>query len=147
MRTPSAAESPSLLRSVVKVLTVSDAPDYDQPWQTLGAVQSVGSGAIVQTRRGLRVLTNAHVVENHVFVEVRRYGEANKFVAEVVGVGHVCDLALLTVADERFFEGTEPIEVGELASLADRVSVLGYPMGGDRLSVTEGIVSRIEMNA
>ncbi len=144
---PGAEESPSILRSVVKVLTVSDTPDYEQPWQTLGAEQSVGSGAIVRTRHGLRVLTNAHVVENQVFVEVRRYGEANKFVAEVEGVGHVCDLALLNVVDQRFFEGTTPIEVGGLPNLTDRVSVLGYPMGGDRLSVTEGIVSRIEMNA
>ncbi len=147
MRMPGADESPSLLRSVVKVLTVSDTPDYEQPWQTQGAEQSVGSGAIVQTKHGLRVLTNAHVVENHVFVEVRRYGEAHKFVAKVEGVGHVCDLALLTIEDQRFFEGTAPIEIGELANLTDRVSVLGYPMGGDRLSVTEGIVSRIEMNA
>ncbi|MCH9683380.1 MAG: trypsin-like peptidase domain-containing protein, partial [Deltaproteobacteria bacterium] len=147
MRMPGEDESPSLLRSVVKVLTVSDTPDYEQPWQTMGAEPSVGSGAIVKTPRGLRVLTNAHVVENHVFVEVRRYGEAHKFVATVEGVGHVCDLALLDVADPRFFEGTSPIEIGDLPNLTDRVSVLGYPMGGDRLSVTEGIVSRIEMNA
>jgi hypothetical protein len=32
-----------------------------------------------------------------------------------------------------------------LPSLSDRVAVLGFPIGGDRLSITEGIVSRIEM--
>ena len=45
-----------------------------------------------------------------------------------------------------FFEGVTPIPVGDLPSLSDRVSVLGYPVGGDRLSITEGIVSRIEMS-
>ena len=55
--------------SVVKVFTQSDAPDYDQPWQTEGVASSVGSGLVVSTRRGPRVLTNAHVVENQVFVE------------------------------------------------------------------------------
>jgi len=133
--------------SVIKIITQSDAPDYDQPWQTEGVVSSVGSGLIVSTRRGLRVLTNAHVVENQVFVEIRRYGQTTKYVAEVEGVGHECDLALLTVVDESFFHKAVPIEVGDLPTLGDQVSVLGYPIGGDRLSVTRGIVSRIEMTS
>jgi len=137
---------PSLLRSVVKVLTVSDAPDYDQPWQTQGASSASGSGCIVETTSGLRVLTNSHVVENQVFVEVRRYGRSKKYLAEVEGVGHECDLALLRVEDPAFFERIEPLPLGDLPGLSDQVSVLGYPIGGDRLSITQGIVSRIEMS-
>jgi S1-C subfamily serine protease len=136
-----------LLRSVVKVLCVSDAPDYEQPWQTHGPTSSFGSGAIIETRGGLRVLTNAHCVANHVFVEVRRYGNAQKYVAEVEAIGHACDLALLTVPDEEFFHGVSPIPIGRLPRLSDRVSVCGYPIGGERLSITEGIVSRIELVA
>ena len=132
-------------RSVVKILTTSDPPNYDQPWQTMGAESAYGSGSIVSTKRGLRILTNAHVVENQVFVECRRFGRARKFVAEVEGVGHVCDLALLTIEDESFFEGCVPIEVGKLPILGDEVTVLGYPIGGDRMSITQGVVSRIEM--
>ena len=45
----------SVLRSVVKVMTVSDTPDYDQPWQTEGPDSAVGSGVIVMTARGARV--------------------------------------------------------------------------------------------
>jgi S1-C subfamily serine protease len=134
-----------LLRSVVKVLCVSDAPDYEQPWQSQGPSNNFGSGAIIETSRGLRVLTNAHCVSNHVFVEVRRYGKARKFVAEVEALGHECDLALLDVDDAEFFAGTEPIPIGTLPSLRDRVSVCGYPIGGERLSITEGVVSRIEL--
>jgi S1-C subfamily serine protease len=132
--------------SVVKVFTQSDAPDYDQPWQTEGVASSVGSGLVVSTQRGPRVLTNAHVVENQVFIEVRRYGQSGKQVAHLDGVGHECDLALLTVENEAFFRGADPIEVGELPRLGDQVTVLGYPIGGDRLSLTQGIVSRIEMS-
>ena len=135
----------SMLRSVVKVITTSDTPDYEQPWQTEGPDGAVGSGAIVMTPRGARVLTNAHVVENQVFIEVRRYGKSRKFEASVEGVGHVCDLALLRVEDPDFAEGAPAFPIGELSSLGDRVSVLGFPVGGDRLSITEGIVSRIEM--
>ena len=136
----------SLLHSVVKVITVSDAPDYDQPWQTQGPDSAVGSGVIVMTPRGARVLTNAHVVENQVFIEVRRYGKSRKFVAEIEGVGHVCDLALLTVEDPEFAGDTPAIPIAELPMLGNRVTVLGFPIGGDRLSITEGIVSRIEMS-
>ena len=135
----------SLLRSVVKVMTTSDAPDYDQPWQTEGPDAAVGSGAIVMTSRGPRVLTNAHVVENQVFIEVRRYGKSRKFEATVEGVGHVCDLALLRVDDPTFVNGTPALQIGDLPSLGDRVAALGFPIGGDRLSITEGVVSRIEM--
>jgi S1-C subfamily serine protease len=136
----------SLLHSVVKVITVSDAPDYDQPWQTHGPDNAVGSGVIVMTPRGARVLTNAHVVENQVFIEVRRYGKSRKFVAEIEGVGHVCDLALLKIEDPEFAGEVPAIPIADLPMLGDRVSVLGFPIGGDRLSITEGIVSRIEMS-
>jgi S1-C subfamily serine protease len=134
-----------LLRSVVKVLCVSDSPDYEQPWQTRGPTSSFGSGCIIATARGTRVLTNAHCVVNHVFVEVRRYGNAQKYVAEIEAIGQACDLALLRIDDPSFFHGTTPIDLGPLPKLSDRVSVCGYPIGGDRISITEGIVSRIEM--
>lgn len=134
-----------LLRSVVKVMAVSDAPDYEQPWQTEGPMNSTGSGAIVETSRGLRILTNAHCVENYVYVEVRRYGKARKFSAEVEAIGHECDLALLRVDEPGFFDGTTPIPLGSLPHLSDRVSVCGYPIGGERLSITQGIVSRIDL--
>lgn len=135
------------LQSVVKVLTVSDAPDYEQPWQSHGPANSTGSGAIILTERGPRVITNGHVVQNQVFVELRRVGGSRKFQAEVEGVSHECDLALLKVPREEFFEGAEPIELGELPHLGDAVAVCGYPIGGDRLSLTQGVVSRIEVSA
>jgi S1-C subfamily serine protease len=135
----------ALRRSVVKVLSTSDPPDYDQPWQTRGVENATGSGAIIDTVAGPRVLTNAHVVENAIFIEVRRYGRAHKYVAEVEGIGYECDLALLKVEKKEFFRGTVPFPLGALPALGDHVSVLGFPIGGDHISVTEGVVSRIEV--
>ncbi len=146
-RQPKSIPTSELLRSVVKVLTVSDDPDYDQPWQTRGPSSATGSGAIVHTKRGLRVLTNAHVVQNQVFVEVRRHGLSEKYAAEVEGVGHECDLALLRVDNRDFFAGAKAIPLGKLPALSQHVSVLGYPIGGERLSVTQGVLSRIEVTS
>jgi len=135
----------SLLRSTVKVMAVTDAPDYEQPWQKQGPTSTAGSGVIVQTTRGLRVLTNSHCVEDHAYVEVRRYGRSQKHPAEVEALGHECDLALLSVEEESFFAGATALPLGPLPFVGNRVQVCGYPIGGDRVSVTQGIVSRIEL--
>ncbi|KAK9198002.1 hypothetical protein WN944_013185 [Citrus x changshan-huyou] len=53
--------------------------------------------------------------------------------------------AMLTVEDDEFWEGVLPVEFGELPALQDAVTVVGYPIGGDTISVTSGVVSRIEI--
>ena len=53
--------------------------------------------------------------------------------------------ALLTVNDDEFWEGVSPVEFGTLPALQDAVTVVGYPIGGDTISVTSGVVSRIEI--
>lgn len=57
----------------------------------------------------------------------------------------ICAAALLTVADDEFWEGVSPVEFGDLPTLQDAVTVVGYPIGGDTISVTSGVVSRIEI--
>nr|POE83620.1 protease do-like 9 [Quercus suber] len=52
---------------------------------------------------------------------------------------------LLTVSDDEFWEGVSPVEFGDLPALQDAVTVVGYPIGGDTISVTSGVVSRIEI--
>lgn len=78
-------------------------------------------------------------------IQLRKRGDDTKWVAELLAYGPECDLAVLTVRDERFWEGLQPIEFGELPALLDDVSVVGYPIGGESLSVTAGVVSRIEL--
>jgi len=47
-------------------------------------------------------------------------------------------LALLEPEDPSFFDGIEPMELGELPDLRDKVYVCGFPIGGDELSISEG---------
>ena len=67
--------------------------------------------------------------------------------ATVLAVGQECDIAMLTVEDEQFWEGLEPVRFGALPRLQDSVTVIGYPIGGDTMSVTSGVVSRIEVTS
>jgi hypothetical protein len=50
----------------------------------------------------------------------------------------------LKVQDASFFKGTKPLPLGGIPALESAVTVFGYPIGGDRMSVTQGIVSRID---
>lgn len=127
---------------VVRVLVYTNPPDFFSPWQKMGTQASSGSGVIVE---GNRILTNAHVVADAVGVEVKRAGSGEQFEAAVTFVGHDCDLALLTVADERFFEGAHAVELGELPAVNQQVQTYGFPVGGETLSVTSGVVSRVEV--
>ncbi len=55
------------------------------------------------------------------------------------------DLAILTLADSSAFAGIRPLELAtEMPKLRSSVQVYGYPTGGAAISVTEGVVSRIE---
>ncbi|MCX2780697.1 serine protease [Microbulbifer thermotolerans] len=134
-------EHERLKRSIVKIYTTAAAPDYFNPWALLNAKQLSGSGAVI---KGKRILTNAHVVANGSFIQVQRHGDAQKFRAQVQFISHDADLALLTVDDNSFFEDTHPLTLGELPDLQEEVTVYGYPIGGKSLSITRGVLSRVE---
>lgn len=137
-----AAETPQDTReAIVKIYTVHNVPDYYNPWNMRGPQNSTGSGCIVE---GNRILTNGHVVRDQTFVQVRRFGESRRYQARVLFVSHQADLALLAVDDPTFFADVQPIPFGELPETQEEVNVYGFPMGGDTLSITEGVISRIE---
>lgn len=127
--------------AIVKVYATYNTPDYWNPWSMRGPRSRTGSGAVIE---GRYILTNAHVVSDATFVQVRLHGESARFTAEVHHVLHQADLALLKVSDPKFAEGVVPLELGELPETYQEVSVYGFPLGGDALSITKGIVSRIE---
>lgn len=137
---PAFAEK-DLKDDIVKIYTVANMPDYWNPWSMRGTGSGTGSGAIL---KGKKILTNAHVVGNETFIQVRRFGDARRYQAKVIAVAHEVDLALLSVDDPAFWADANGLELGELPSAQDEVYVYGFPMGGDTLSVTKGVISRIE---
>jgi len=128
--------------AVVRIYTTTQDPDHEAPWQSLTPETGTGSGVVVD--EGL-VLTGAHVVANATFVQVQKLADPNKYVAWVERICHDADLALLRVDDAGFMNDVRVAELGELPNLRDRVSVVGYPVGGEEISVTEGVVSRVEV--
>ena len=133
---------PSIENAVVKVFSTTRPPDLFRPW-TKGAVSEVsGSGVVID---GHRILTNAHVVAYASEVQIQSHQGGDRLNAKVAFFSPGIDLAVLTLDDDSFFKGRAPIPRSSgLPTTKDAVLVYGYPTGGQTLSVTKGIVSRIE---
>ncbi|KAK4492561.1 hypothetical protein RD792_003374 [Penstemon davidsonii] len=94
-----------------------------------------------------RDLQNAAFLKAVVKVKVKRRGDDTKYVAKVLARGVECDIALISVESEEFWQGAEPLQFGRLPNLQDAVTVVGYPLGGETISVSKGVVSRIEVTS
>lgn len=133
------------LDSILKIHCTHSDPDYLMPWQKSAQSTSTSSGFVVEYKDTVYILTNAHSVEYNSIVQIQRRGDSEKYQATLEIFANECDLAILNVTDKRFWKGLRPLSFGSLPALQDEVQVLGYPTGGDSLSITQGVVSRIEM--
>ncbi len=127
--------------SVVKISVIKQEYDYSQPWQKSKQSKSSGSGCIIE---GNRILTCAHVVEFGEFIEIRKPKDSRKYTASIEYIAPEYDLAILRIEDSSFFRKTEPVTIGDLPMSGNKLTVYGFPTGGNDLSITSGIVSRIE---
>ena len=129
-------------KSVVQIINYAQGPNWVEPWRFSRVASGLGSGFVI---KGNRIMTNAHVVSWSKQVIVHRYQDPKPYRATVEFIGHDCDLAILKVEDEAFFEGIEALQIGELPATRSSVITYGYPAGGRQISYTRGVISRIEM--
>ncbi len=131
-------------QGIVRIEVAARRPDYGTPWQGGGFGRGNGTGFMVAP--GV-FMTNAHVVADAERIYVSLYADSRKFRARVKHIAHDADLALVEVEDATPFAQVPCLEFWDrLPHLEEVVRAIGYPIGGKRLSVTRGIVSRIEMN-
>jgi len=138
---PVVGQPNEIRRSVARIDNTMQDANYRVPWLPGALGGGSGTGWVVSANR---ILTNAHVVSNARFLTVSKEDDPKKYIATVEHIAHDCDLALLKVDDPAFFKNTKPLELGGIPELESTVAVFGYPIGGDRLSVTQGVVSRID---
>lgn len=133
-------------KSLVQVLTTFQEPNYDEPWSGTSINRCSGTGFVIAHGNKKYILTNAHCVENSAVVRVRlANNRKKKYEAKRKCVSYQCDLALLEVDHPDFLALAEPIELGEMVRLEDQIQTVGFPMGGEEISISKGIVSRIEV--
>jgi S1-C subfamily serine protease len=136
--TPSA----SVENSVVKVFSTISRPDLYRPWAKQPPTEITGSGTIIS---GQRILTNAHVVLYASQIQIQANQAGDKISATVESIAPGIDLALLKIDDAKFFDSHPAIPLRKtIPDEKEAVLVYGYPTGGTSLSITKGVISRIE---
>ena len=128
--------------SVVKIHATLREPNFVRPWTKDSPSEVSGSGVILA---GKRILTNAHVVgyASQVFVQANQSTKRvpAKVKVFVAGTRH---------GDSRsrqpglLRQRPALLLADNLPAMKQSVSVYGYPVGGEQLSITQGVVSRIE---
>ena len=135
----------SVGNSVVKIFSSVRYPDPYRPWTKLSPTDITGSGVVI---KGKRILTNAHVVSYASQIEIQADLAGDKYSATVEYIAPGIDLAVLKLDDESFFDTHKPLAMTQtMPEIKDAVMAYGYPEGGSSLSITKGIVSRIEFAA
>jgi S1-C subfamily serine protease len=136
------AQSRAVENAVVKVFATARPPDLLKPWTKLSPQEVSGSGVVID---GKRILTNAHVVLYASQIQIQANQAGDKLSATVESVAPGIDLAVLKLEDESFFDSHAPLpRASVLPQVKDSVMVYGFPTGGTDLSITKGIVSRID---
>ncbi len=137
-----ATPSKAVENSVVKIFATLRSPDPSKPWTKKEPTEITGSGVIIS---GNRILTNAHVVQYASEVQIQANQAGDKIPATIEAVGAGTDLAILKLEDSKFFASHPPLTLRKtLPDSKEPVMVYGYPTGGASLSITKGIISRIE---
>jgi S1-C subfamily serine protease len=137
-----AASAGQIENSVVRVFATTSRPDLTKPWNKQPGQEVTGSGLVIE---GRRIITNAHVVLYAGQIQIQGSQSGDKISASVEAIAPGIDLAVLKLSDESFFDAHKPLPRADvLPQVRDTVMVYGFPTGGDSMSITKGIVSRID---
>ncbi len=139
-----APKTDTIENSVVKIFATVRAPNPFRPWTKQAPHEITATGVVIE---GKRILTNAHVALYASQMQIQANQSGDKLSATLEFVAPGIDLAVLKLDDESFF-ATHPavVRAAKLPSVKDSVLVYGFPTGGTNLSITKGIVSRIEFS-
>ena len=140
-------------KSVVQIFTEFVEPNWAAPWMFDIPRRASGTGFLID---GNRIMTNAHVVAWTTQLVVRRYHDPKPYFAKVEFVAHDIDLAVIKIIDPAtgkedpnsdFYKGMKPLDFGPLPQVRSGVVTYGFPAGGQQISYTRGVVSRIEVQS
>ena len=126
--------------SVVKLEVITSSTNARSPWKKDEGA-SCGSGVVIGDGR---ILTCAHCVTDATFIRIRKSDEEAIYQGRIKFISHSCDLAIVEVVDPKFMQRITPCAIGDTPPMQTQVLAVGFPLGGDGISYTRGIVSRVE---
>lgn len=140
----SATLKPALWKSIVRIEASFLFPDYRTPWLSGRPSSGSGTGWLIGKNQ---FITNAHVVSNSTKLVIRLMDDPQPYEARIKFIAHDCDLAIIEAENPKPFENLEALVLDGIPQLNTEVIAVGYPIGGERVSVTRGVVSRIDFQS
>ena len=138
---PSSLADTKIYRSIVHFTVNKVELKLTAPWKTGKTSDSTATGFYIGNKR---IVTNCHVVNNAASVRLERNGKPGTFKGIVLFISPMCDLAIVTVENDSFWDGLEYVEVDdEIPHLGEAVLAVGYPKGNKTVTVTRGVVSTV----
>ncbi len=135
------SDNDEIRNSVVKVYSIRRAYSLSSPWKRGTSSNVSGSGVVIASNQ---VLTNYHVVAATTDISISLNGQSDRLSGTVEAIAPGIDLAVITL-DEPLPDSVKPLEIATATPKSgSKIQVFGYPKGGESLSVTEGVVSRLE---
>lgn len=145
----------SIENSVVKIISTLSYPNYSKPWASRKMGKGIGTGFCINISKksdSKRIFTNAHVVESATSIIIIKQGSSLSYKAQIEHVIVECDLAILvlheSVSDANaklFWDKTPSLQLASMPAKMSKVSVYGFPLGGNNISITKGVISRTEI--
>lgn len=141
--TPTPTSTPTPTATPVPTATPTYQQRVDDASRSVARVEvddfSAGSGVVfeVGAQGTAYVLTNHHVIEGGQSVTVVLDG-VRRFSADVVGYNGVMDVAVLEICCSQAWE---VLELSAHAPVGMEVFALGYPLNGETITLTRGVVS------
>jgi S1-C subfamily serine protease len=90
-------------------------------------VAKSSSGFIIKNRW---ILSNAHAVTDASSIRIRKHGDAKKYPARILYIAHECDLVIMTVDDNHFWNRLEPLTLSnDVPRLQESITIVGFPIG------------------
>ena len=129
--------------SIIKINSTNLVYDFIDPYKTPEQNESVGTGFFILEKNSGYILTCCHVVNNSVNIEITIPSKGKiKYKAIIISVNDDYDLALLKTNYKNnnyleFFDSDDLVQ-------GDMLSAVGYPLGQERVKISNGILSGYE---
>ncbi|MBT4964533.1 MAG: hypothetical protein HON32_10190 [Francisellaceae bacterium] len=147
-RNDSAAHNRRMLEgtshSIVQIVNTSESFNVLNPGKEGDLQKSSGTGVVIDVEKRL-ILTDDHVAGASKTLSINQGPHSKKYSAKLVYSSEVCDLALVTVDNDEFWESAQALSISDVdAEPGVNVTSIGYPMAGGTICITKGNLSRIE---
>ncbi len=126
--------------SVIRVNSTNQAYDFIHPWSKEAPFARKGLGVLID---GGKILVTAELVANSDYIEVVRSG-GEKATAKLDVIDYEANLATLSVEDQKFLDGMQPLQIATDVKTGDELSVLQLESNGTPVS-TKALVTSVEV--